>query len=178
MHVETERAPDVVVEHAIDEPRALRPRATSWGAIWAGFFVGVSVELILTILMAGIFGSTFLSSGGSGSGGSFGIGIACWIFVESIVAFGFGGWVAGKLARFDDATTNGLHGAAVWGLMTAALLYLGVDVVTRGGLGAAVVGVPGGGAPMQAAGWVMIYAFIVFLASLIAAYSGGHSAKA
>lgn len=97
---------------------------TSWGAIWAGFFATLGVEAVLSLLMIGIFASFIHPGGGSPSGMSFGIGIAVWFFLQTIIAFYVGGWVAGMLARRPDAGWNSLHGWAVWGLTTVVMVYL------------------------------------------------------
>jgi hypothetical protein len=173
MDVGTQRTREVVVQHGIDSAGPAPVNVVSWGAIWAGFFVGLSAELIMTMLMLGVFGTTFLSVGGSTSGQSFGIGIAAWIFCETLVAYYAGGWVAGRLAP----ATRGVHGAAVWGLLTAALAFITVNGPIRGMLGVASAAAPATGAPMmQLAGWVLIYFFVVLILGLAAAVAGGKSA--
>ena len=111
------------VEGIVAGGRALSGR-TSWGAIWAGFFATLGVETVLSLLMIGIFSSFIHPGGGSPSGMSFGIGIAVWFFLQTIIAFYVGGWVAGMLARRPDAGWNSLHGWAVWGLSTVVMVYL------------------------------------------------------
>ena len=173
MRVETERPTTVAVEHEIGRIDRGAGYPASWGAIWAGFFVGLGAELILTVLMLGIFGTTFLSVAGTTSGASFGIGIAAWIFCQSVVAYFLGGFVAGRLSR---AGHPGTHGAAVWGLITAVLLYFILNIGMRGAFGMASAAAPATGAPaMQMAGWVLIYFFVVFIASMGAAIGGGRS---
>jgi hypothetical protein len=111
------------VEGYVTGGRALRG-GTSWGAIWAGFFVTLAVETLFTLLMIGIFSSLVHPAGGSPSGMSFGIGIAVWFFLQTIGAFYCGGWVAGMLARRPDSGWNALHGWAVWGLSLIVMVYL------------------------------------------------------
>ncbi|HLI96701.1 MAG TPA: hypothetical protein VKT72_11525 [Candidatus Baltobacteraceae bacterium] len=101
------------------------PRSnTSWGAIWAGFFVTLAVETLFSLLMIGIFASFVHPGGGGPSGLSFGIGIAIWFFLQTLGAFYCGGWVAGMLARRPDSGWNSLHGWAVWGLSMVVMVYL------------------------------------------------------
>ncbi len=121
MRAQSELGTTVAVETGT---RATLRARTSWGAIWAGFFVALGVEFLLTLLMIGIFASMVHPGGGTPSGTSFGIGIALWIFFETIAAFFCGGWVAGKLAGKGDGVLNAVHGSAVWGITTAVLLYL------------------------------------------------------
>lgn len=109
---------------AADEATAFNLSRTSWGAIWAGFFVALGVEFILTALMIGIFASFVHPGGGTPSGLSFGIGIAIWFFLQTLGAYYVGGWVAGRLARKPDGLWNAMHSFAVWGITTAVMLYL------------------------------------------------------
>lgn len=111
------------VEGVVTGGRTLRSN-TSWGAIWAGFFVTLAVEALFTLLMIGIFASFVHPGGGSPSGMSFGIGIAVWFFLQTIGAYYCGGWVAGMLARRPDTGWNSLHGWAVWGLSMIVMVYL------------------------------------------------------
>lgn len=114
---------ETYVEGVVTGGRGLRSN-TSWGAIWAGFFVTLGVETILTLLMIGIFASFVHPGGGSPSGMSFGIGIAVWFFLETLIAYYAGGWVAGMLARKPTAPWNSSHGWAVWGVSTVVITYL------------------------------------------------------
>jgi hypothetical protein len=109
---------------AADEATAFSLSRTSWGAIWAGFFVALGVELILTTLMIGIFASFVHPGGGTPSGMSFGIGIAIWFFLQTLGAYYVGGWAAGRLARKPDGLWNAMHSFAVWGITTAVMMYL------------------------------------------------------
>jgi hypothetical protein len=111
------------IEGYVTGGRALRSN-TSWGAIWAGFFVTLGIETLFTLLMVGIFASFVHPGGGSPSGMSFGIGIAVWFFLQTLGAYYCGGWVAGMLARRPDPQWNRMHGWAVWGLSTIVLVYL------------------------------------------------------
>ncbi len=119
----------------ITEQDAALARRTSWGAIWAGFFVALAAEFVLTILMVGIFASFVHPGGGSPSGLSFGIGIAIWFFLQTIGSYYLGGWVCGRLARKPDGWWNAVHALAVWGITTAVMVYLLV-----GAAGSAVSG--------------------------------------
>jgi hypothetical protein len=110
------------VEGVVTGSRALRS-STSWGAIWAGFFVTLAVETLFTLLMIGIF-SSLVHPGGGGSSMGFGIGIAVWFFVQTLLAYYCGGWVTGMLARRPDSGWNAMHGWAVWGLATIVMVYL------------------------------------------------------
>jgi hypothetical protein len=115
---------ETIIEEVGTRGRGPAGPGTSWGAIWAGFFVTLGVETLFTLLMIGIFASFVHPGGGSPSGLSFGIGIAIWFFLQTIGAYYAGGWVAGMLARRAESGRSSLHGWAVWGLSTVVIVYL------------------------------------------------------
>lgn len=184
MYTQTERAPTVAVEHGIDPAQTVRAAGTSWGAIWAGFFVALASELMLTLLMVGIFAGV-LSSTPSSSG--LVIGVAAWMFFQTLIAYYFGGWVAGRMASVREGGAA-LHATAVWGVTTAALLYLIGSLggsfaalalgVLRGAFGVGSPIASPGGVGLAIATWVPIYFFFTLLCSLGCAVWGGRSARA
>lgn len=185
MYTQTERGSTVAVEHGIDRAQTVRAAGTSWGAIWAGFFVALASELMLTLLMVGIFAGVLSSSPSSGG---LVIGVAAWMFFQTLIAYYFGGWVAGRMARVRDGGAS-LHATAVWGVTTAALVYLIGSLggstaalalgVLRGafGVGGSPVASPGG-VGLAIATWVPIYFFFTLFCSLGCAVWGGRSARA
>jgi len=83
--------------------------AIRWGAVLAGVFVGVSVQLVMTLL--GI--ATGLASANLAAGEAMGIGPLLWAGLSMLVAAFVGGYVA---ARMSDKSKPG-HVAvtkAVW----------------------------------------------------------------
>lgn len=106
------------------EGESLAVNRTAWGAIWAGFFVALGVEVLFSWLMVGVFSSMVHPGGGTPSGTTFGIGLGLWIFAQSLVALYLGGWVAGRLANKPDRRTGGVHGLTVWGITTATLALM------------------------------------------------------
>lgn len=98
------------------------PKYTRWGAIFAGSFVAGSILILLTLLgvaVGAVFAPTvadpFVNSG---------VGTQIWLVCESIIAFFCGGWVAGRLSGSNRNVIGGLHGLAVWGLITVAALFV------------------------------------------------------
>ena len=132
------------------EPTSARPDASafslrrmSWGSVFAGMVIAVVVQLVLSLLGAGIGLSTIdpLRYNGSPDAGTFGIGAAIWWAITSIVALFAGGWVAGHLAGSTEKTDGMLHGLLAWGLATIVTVYLlasAIGSVISGG--ASVVG--------------------------------------
>ena len=120
----------------------LAPRRVSWGAIIAGMVMAVVVQLVLSLVGAGVGLGAFDPLGYSSPDAStFGISAAIWWAISSVVALFIGGWVAGHLCGSPEKTDAVLHGLLTWGLGTIVTVYLitaMVSSVVRGG--AAVVG--------------------------------------
>ena len=117
-------------------------RRVSWGAVIAGMVIAITVQMVLSLLGAGIGLSTIDPLRySSPDASSFGIGAGVWWAVSSIISLFAGGWVAGHLAGSPEKTDAMLHGLLTWGLaaiVTAYLLASAVSAVVRGG--ASVVG--------------------------------------
>ena len=120
----------------------LAPRRVSWGAIIAGMVMAVVVQLVLSLVGAGVGLGAFDPLGYSSPDAStFGISAAIWWAISSVVALFIGGWVAGHLCGSPEKTDAVLHGLLTWGLGTIVTVYLitaMVSSVVRGG--AAVLG--------------------------------------
>ena len=115
-------------------------RRISWAAIFGGVILVVAVQLLLGLLGAGIGLGTVNTNGGTTpDAGSFGIGAGVWWVVSSIIALGFGGYVAAWLAGIEIRWDGVLHGLITWGIATLLTIYL---------LSSAVGGIIGGGFSM------------------------------
>ncbi len=100
-------------------------RRISWGAIFGGVILTVALELLLSLLGAGIgLSSVNTNAGSTPDGSSLGIGAGLWWVVSSCLSLFIGGyvaaWLAGISLRFDGA----LHGLISWGLATLFTAYL------------------------------------------------------
>jgi hypothetical protein len=115
-------------------------RRISWGAIFGGVILVVSVQLLLSMLGAGIgLGTVNINGGTTPDASSFGIGAGVWWVVSSIIAFCFGGYVAAWLAGIEIRWDGVLHGLVTWGFATLLTLYLltsAVGSVIGGGFSA------------------------------------------
>ncbi len=115
-------------------------RRISWGAIFGGVVLVVTVQLLLSMLGAGIGLNTVNTNAGSTpDASSLGIGAGVWWVVSSIVALGFGGYVAAWLAGIELRWDGLLHGLVTWGIATLLTLYLltsAVGSVIGGGFSA------------------------------------------
>ena len=112
-------------------------RRISWAAVFGGVILAIAVQLLLSLLGAGIgLGTVDTNAGTTPDASSLGIGAGVWWVISSCIALGLGGfvsaWLAGIELRFDGV----LHGLITWGIATLVTLYL---------LTSALGGVVGGG---------------------------------
>lgn len=112
--------PEEIVNAAA--PFALR--RISWGAVWAGMFVVLAVDLMLFLLCLGISAGTVHIGNGNVPGLSLGIGAAIGLAVASWIGLYLGGWVAGKLAGVPRNRDGALHGFVTWAASTMVLATL------------------------------------------------------
>jgi heme/copper-type cytochrome/quinol oxidase subunit 2 len=105
----------------------------SWAAVIAGAFIAAALSLILLALGTG-FGLSATSpwSNAGSSASRIGVGAIIWLIFVQIIAFGIGGYLAGRLrTKWVDVHTNEVyfrdtaHGFLVWAVgvvITAAFL--------------------------------------------------------
>jgi len=108
---------------------ARRLERVSWGALFAGFMVGVGVLFLLLSLGAAV-GLTTVDARDISSWKNMGIGVGIWGGISAIIASFFSAWVAGRLSTSPDRTSGMLHGAALWGLTWFVGLWMGVSALT------------------------------------------------
>lgn len=100
-------------------------RRISWAAIFGGVIMIIVTQLLLSMLGAGIgLGTINVNAGGIPDASSFGIGAGIWWVVSSIIALGFGGYVAAWFAGIEIRFDGVLHGLVAWGIATILVLYL------------------------------------------------------
>ncbi|HEX9308206.1 MAG TPA: hypothetical protein VF894_11990 [Anaeromyxobacter sp.] len=112
----------------------------SWGALFAGFFFGFGVWMLLLALGAGI-GFAAFDPRDLGQWQGLGIGFGIWGVICGIVAMFLAAWLASRLSQSDSRLGGMLHGAALWGFMIVAGLWIATMAVTRtAGAAASAVG--------------------------------------
>jgi hypothetical protein len=102
----------------------------SWGSLFAGFFFGFGIWMLLLALGAGI-GFAAFDPRDLGSWQGLGIGFGIWGVIAGIVAMFLAGWLAGRFSAADTREGGMLHGAALWGFMIVAGLWIATMAVTR-----------------------------------------------
>ena len=97
----------------------------TWGAVFAGVVVAVSVQLLLGILGAGI-GLTMVDpvEGTTPGAAGFGIGAGIYWLVTTVLALGAGGYAAARVAGVVERFDALIHGLVVWGVTLILTLYL------------------------------------------------------
>jgi hypothetical protein len=113
-------------EVVMDRPRRLDK--VRWGALFAGFFVGIGVLFLLLSLGAAV-GLTSVDPRDLGSWRAMGIGVGIWGGISAIVAAFCSAWVAARLSTATDRTGGMLHGVTLWGLTWAVGLWVGAMAI-------------------------------------------------
>lgn len=105
-------------------------RHVSWGAVFAGMVIAVVVQLVLSLLGAGIGLSTVDPLRyNTPDASTFGVGAGIWWVISSVIALYAGGWVAGHLSGSSEKTDTALHGLLTWGLAAIFTIYLLASIV-------------------------------------------------
>jgi len=100
-------------------------RRISWGAIFGGVILVVAVQLLLSLLGAGIgLGTVDTNAGTTPDASSAGIGAGVWWVLSSMIALAFGGYAAAWLAGIELRWDGVLHGLITWGIATLLTIYL------------------------------------------------------
>ena len=112
-------------------------RRISWAAIFGGVILVVAIQLLLSLLGAGIgLGTVNTSAASTPNAGSLGIGAGIWWVVSSCIALFAGGYIAAWLAGIEIRFDGMLHGLVTWGIATLLTFWL---------LTSAIGGIIGGG---------------------------------
>jgi hypothetical protein len=115
-------------------------RRISWAAVVGGVVLAVVLQLLFSLLGAGVGLNTVNTNAGSTPMAStLGIGAGIWWILTSCLAIGVGGfvaaWFAGVEMRFDGV----LHGLVTWSvatILTLSLLTSAIGSVVGGGFSA------------------------------------------
>ncbi len=100
----------------------------SWGALFAGFFFGFGIWMVLLALGAGIGFSAFNPRDLSHWQG-LGIGFGIWGVIAGIIALFLAAWVTARVSTSESKLAGMLHGAALWGFMLVAGIWIAATAV-------------------------------------------------
>jgi hypothetical protein len=100
-------------------------RRISWAAIFGGVILVVAVQLLLSLLGAGIgLGTVNTNAGSTPTASNLGIGAGVWWVISSCLALALGGYVAAWLAGIEIRFDGALHGLVTWGIATLLTFWL------------------------------------------------------
>lgn len=107
---------------------AIRPvlfRHISWGGVFAGLFLVLAIELLLSMLGFGI-GLSIVQPGRGGvpNAGTIGIGAAIWWIVTYLFALILGSFAAARLSGVGLRFEGALHGLVTWAFALMVTFYL------------------------------------------------------
>jgi hypothetical protein len=100
----------------------------SWSAIFAGVFVALAIDFLLTVLGAAIG----LSIAKSGATRGLGTGAAIYAIVATLISLFVGGWVTSQCSLGAEKRDAVVHGVVLWGVLSALLTWLAVSGVQTG----------------------------------------------
>ncbi len=121
--------------HTIPPLAPSRVRRVSWGAIFAGLFVTLAVQLMLTLLGTAIGAGSFDPLQEQNPGRGLGLGAAIWLGVTGLISVWVGACVAGRLSGGPTRSDGMLHGIVTWSASTLAMVLLlatGVSAILGG----------------------------------------------
>lgn len=98
-------------------------RRISWGAILAGAFVALGVQITLSLLGVAI-GLAILDPMQGGGAGGVSAGTGIWMIISGIIALFCGGLVAGRLSGEPGPLDRAINGLTLWGVVIAVSLWL------------------------------------------------------
>ncbi len=94
--------------------------AIRWGAVLAGVAVGISVQLVLTLL--GIASGLTMTSVQQGEAP--GTGALVWAGISMLISALVGAYVAGRMSGLKRKTDGILHGVVSWAVTTLLFVWL------------------------------------------------------
>lgn len=121
------RPPPVSVMNGAIVRRPVMP-AIRWGAILAGVVVGISIQLVLTLL--GI--ASGLTTVSTAQGQEAGIGPLIWAGISMLIAAFIGAYVAARMSGLKRKADGVLHGMVSWAVTT--LLFAALATSAAGSM--------------------------------------------
>jgi hypothetical protein len=113
-----------VETESIPAPAPSLLRRVSWGAIFAGFFVTLVIQIMLTLLGAAIGLASIEPLRESQPGQGLALGSGIWLLASGLVSIWLGACVAGRLSGGPLRSDGLVHGVVTWSLSTCATLLL------------------------------------------------------
>ena len=125
--VRREPARNVHDDVEIPEAYNLDRDRVRWGPILAGLATALTSLLLLSVLGLAVGLTAIDAERAAAEGGipfEAGVGTAIWGALSALIAFGLGGWVAGRSAAIFDRGWGALNGALVFLVAVPLILWL------------------------------------------------------
>jgi hypothetical protein len=147
----------------------------NWGASFFGWLVAVGVAALITGLLAAMGAAVGLTSADADVD-SIGLGGGIALLAALMLAYYCGGYVAGRMSRFDGAR----QGMGVWIIALAVTLVLALLAVVAGDdynvlAQLNLPALPVGESELRSGGWIVLLAVVV--GTLFAAVVGGKAGE-
>jgi hypothetical protein len=126
-----------------------RVRRASWGAIFAGMFVTVVLQVMFTLLGVAVGLASINPPAQATPGQSATLASAIWLLVTGLVSIWIGACIAGRLSGEPRRADGMLHGIVAWSVSMVATFYLLATAV--GALLGGTVALVGGALAAQSA---------------------------
>lgn len=153
----------------------------NWGACFFGWLVAIALSVLLTSIVGAILaavGSTIeiTQSEAEREAGTIGIAAAIMLLVVLMIGYYAGGYVAGRMSRFD----GGRQGVGTWVIGLVVTIFAVLLGIVFGGEYNVLdrVSLPRIPLPSDQVGWgAVITAAAVILGTLLAAFLGGKAGR-
>lgn len=133
-------ADEVYSQSGLTRPTAFLFRRVSWGAIFAGIFVTMILQLLF--MMLGLALGTTMETPWTRTAlnGGLTLGSEIWLLVTGLISLFFGAATAGRLSGGPRIGEGMLHGIVTWSVSTFATIFLLTSLSASGigGLGSLV----------------------------------------
>lgn len=106
-----------VQEWSVSHPRI------KWTAVWAGLVVGMSSQLVLTLLGLAI-GAWSIDLKDAQPAGGIPLGAGLWTGLSLLMSAFVGGYVTARLSGVSERSDGMYHGAVVWGVTWLVFAWL------------------------------------------------------
>ena len=138
---------EIVVESGVTAPSWVK--RVSWGAIFAGLFVTIVIQIMLTLLGVAVGLATVHPTQEQEPARGLAIGSAIWLVVSALVSIWLGACVAGRLSGGPRRADGMLHGIVTWSVSTVAMLALMATSLgaALGGIGSLLASAVGNSEP-------------------------------
>jgi hypothetical protein len=112
------------IEHASPRLAPSRVRRVSWGAIFAGLFVTMVIQLMLSLLGAAIGAASINPAQGQTPGKGLALGSGIWLLASGLISVWVGACVSGRLSGGPRRADGMLHGIVTWSVSTLTMVLL------------------------------------------------------